>query len=356
MKLPMTLKGLLIALLLLVLPGVAAMLWTFDQMEEAAQGRHDSGDVLTYANQFLSSLNDAESGQRGYLLTGDASYLRQYTNTVGLLPLDMAALRKASLEATALARLDATVPLLEATLAELMQSITTRQAHDLQSAMRIVETGRGKALMDALRVEMAGFMQIEETAFRQYDERYQVYARYVYLGIVVSSALALLYVLYFVYTVLRNERQRPLRITPMQKLLGDASTGDIATMAWVGDYDATLAGSEPCNSTAATPVCWHLSLRARRAGVSYQRIEVWLGKLHGEPVRADLYVLSDKLAKQARFVMDHPEAPSMVTEMVLSDQVSNHKTTHVRYLSRKERRVAPEWLNPMFLVRNPALD
>src|SRR6201991_205344 len=26
--------------------------------------------------------------------------------------------------------------------------------------------------------------------------------------------------------------QRPLRITPMQKLLGDASTGDIATMSW----------------------------------------------------------------------------------------------------------------------------
>ena len=40
--------------------------------------------------------------------------------------------------------------------------------------------------------------------------------------------------------------QRPLRITPMQKLLGDASTGDIATMSWVGDYNATLAGEEPC--------------------------------------------------------------------------------------------------------------
>jgi hypothetical protein len=69
-----------------------------------------------------------------------------------------------------------------------------------------------------------------------------------------------------------------------------------------------------------------------------------------------LYVLSDKLAKQARFVMDKPAAPTMVTEMVLTDQVSNHKTTHVRYLSRKERKVPPEWLNPMFLVRNPPLE
>lgn len=157
------------------------------------------------------------------------------------------------------------------------------------------------------------------------------------------------------FWLLMPESQRPLRITAMQKLLGDAATGDIATMAWSGDYDATLLGTEPCDA-GRLRTCLHLSLKARRAGVSYQRIELWLGKAHAEPVRADLYVLSDKLAKQARFVMDEAEAPTQVNEMVLSDQVGNHKTTHVRYLNRRERKVPSEWLNPMFLVRNPALD
>ena len=149
--------------------------------------------------------------------------------------------------------------------------------------------------------------------------------------------------------------QRPLRITPMQKLLGDASTGDVATMSWADDYTGKLAGEEPCG-TSAQPVCLHLSLTSTRKGVTYQRIELWIGKVHHEPVRADLYVLSDKLAKQARFVMDKPANPTTVTEMVLTDQVSNHKTTHVRYLSRKPRQVPPEWLNPMFLVRNPPIE
>jgi len=158
------------------------------------------------------------------------------------------------------------------------------------------------------------------------------------------------------FWLLMPDSQRPLRITPMQKLLGDASTGDIATMAWAGDYDASLVGTEPCDVSKPAVSCWHLHLQARRSGVSYQRIELWLGKAHGEPVHADLYVLSDKLAKQAQFVMDLPDKPTMVTEMVLSDQVSNHKTTHIRYLSRKERQIPLEWLNPMFLVRNPALD
>jgi hypothetical protein len=172
------------------------------------------------------------------------------------------------------------------------------------------------------------------------------------------------------FWLLMPSSQRPLRITPMQKLLGDASTGDIATMSWADDYAAKLLGEEPCaptktDSPAASPplqaasapqTCLHLSLSATRKGVTYQRIELWVGKTRYEPVRADLYVLSDKLAKQASFVMDKPTAPTQVNEMVLFDQVSNRKTTHVRYLSRKPRQVPAEWLNPMFLVRNPPLE
>jgi len=157
------------------------------------------------------------------------------------------------------------------------------------------------------------------------------------------------------FWLLMPNSQRPLRITPMQKLLGDASTGDVATMSWSDDYAGKLVGEEPCEP-AAKQSCLHLSLNATRKGVTYQRIELWVGKTRFEPVRADLYVLSDKLAKQASFVMDKPTAPIMVLEMVLADQVSNHKTTHVRYLSRRARQVPPEWLNPMFLVRNPPLE
>ena len=176
------------------------------------------------------------------------------------------------------------------------------------------------------------------------------------------------------FWLLMPESQRPLRITPMQKLLGDASTGDIASMSWADDYSGQLLGEESCAATATAATmasnaaansaradlqqqaCLHLSLNATRKGVTYQRIELWLGKTRHQPLKADLYVLSDTLAKQATFVFDQAAAPTMVTEMVLTDQVSNHKTTHVRYLNRKERQVPKEWLNPMFLVRNPPLD
>jgi len=150
--------------------------------------------------------------------------------------------------------------------------------------------------------------------------------------------------------------QRALRITPSQKLLGDASTGDIATMSWAQDYTGTLAGEERCGADAAAQPCLHLSLVAARKGVTYQRIELWIAKARHEPIKADLFVQSDKLAKQARFVLDKPVAPTLVTEMVLLDQLSNHKETRVRYVSRQPKAVPETWLNPMFLARNPALD
>lgn len=146
--------------------------------------------------------------------------------------------------------------------------------------------------------------------------------------------------------------QRPLRITAAQKLLGDASTGDIATMRWADDYTAALVGDETCDGVA----CMKLELTANRRGASYQRIDLWVSKDRSVPLRADMYVQSGKLAKQARFRMDDPKAPEEVTEMTLVDQLSGAKETRIRYVTRTPKSVPQEWLNPMFLASNPQLD
>jgi hypothetical protein len=141
--------------------------------------------------------------------------------------------------------------------------------------------------------------------------------------------------------------QRPIRITATQKLLGDASTGDIATMSWSDDYDAKLVGEEKCEQQD----CLHLSLNATRKGVSYERIELWIGKQFKEPLAAELYVHSDKMAKRATFVVDKASRPTQVTEMVLIDKLSNNKETRVRYVSRQPKTVPETWWNPTFLVK-----
>jgi hypothetical protein len=246
------------------------------------------------------------------------------------------------------------------TLTVMMLSAATAQAQDVSALLKAADKFRMSA--DNLQVETQ-INVINADGTPDKERRYKVFAQAGRKSLVLMQSPAekgqKVLMLGDDFWLLMPESQRPLRITPMQKLLGDASTGDIATMSWAEDYSGTLVGEERCETTTAnatTVPCLHLSLTALRKGVTYQRIELWLGKARSEPLKADLYVLSDKLAKQATFVLDKPNAPTMVTEMVLADQVSNHKTTHVRYLSRKERKVPAEWLNPMFLVRNPALD
>lgn len=90
--------------------------------------------------------------------------------------------------------------------------------------------------------------------------------------------------------------------------------------------------------------------------MAYQHIDLWLGKTRHEPIKADLYVLSGKFAKQASFIMDKPNAPTMVIEMVLVDKLGGNKETRMSYLSRKNKTVPEQWMNPMFLAKNPHLE
>jgi hypothetical protein len=144
------------------------------------------------------------------------------------------------------------------------------------------------------------------------------------------------------------QSQRPIRITPMQKLLGDASVGDIATMNWSEDYDGTIAGEADVDGI----LCLHLSLVAKNKGVSYKRIELFIAKNDSRPVKADLYVASDKLAKQARFTVASVKGRQQVTAMAIKDQIQTGRETVIGYLSRKVRSVPDEYYNPMFLTRN----
>ena len=141
--------------------------------------------------------------------------------------------------------------------------------------------------------------------------------------------------------------QRPLRITPMQKLLGEASTGDIATMTWGEDYEASVLGEEAVNGEP----CVKLELAATRKGVSYPRVVAWLAKKGHAPVQAELYVASDKLAKVASFALGTVDGRRQVTAMTLTDHLQKERKTEVHYLARTAKTLGDEWFNPAFLVR-----
>lgn len=134
---------------------------------------------------------------------------------------------------------------------------------------------------------------------------------------------------------------RPIRITPLQKLLGDASTGDIATMTWSGDYQGSVAREVEVDGVP----CLELELAATRRTLSYQRVVLHVAKSDHRPVHADLYASSNKRLKQARFSQNR---------MVLVDEIHTGRETVVTTLASKPRQFGDELFNPMFLSRSDA--
>lgn len=86
---------------------------------------------------------------------------------------------------------------------------------------------------------------------------------------------------------------RPIRISPLQRLMGQASNGDVARTSFTVDYDAV--------GLAEDGGTWVLDLAAKDPAVAYNRVRLWVDKSTYEPQRADFYVVSGKLIKRATY-------------------------------------------------------
>jgi outer membrane lipoprotein-sorting protein len=93
------------------------------------------------------------------------------------------------------------------------------------------------------------------------------------------------------------DTSRPIRITPLERLTGNASNGDVARTYYAVDYDAVYVRSEKAGSTE----CHVLELTAKRKGATYRKIEYWLRAADARPVKADFYLASGKHIKSATF-------------------------------------------------------
>ncbi len=90
---------------------------------------------------------------------------------------------------------------------------------------------------------------------------------------------------------------RPIRISPLQRLMGQASNGDVARTSFTVDYNAVSANEGMLDGRAV----WTLDLQAKDAGIAYDRVRLWVDQRSWEPIRADFYAVSGKLLKRAHY-------------------------------------------------------
>src|SRR6266436_3878120 len=108
--------------------------------------------VLEHIANVLSLLKDAETGQRGYVITGDEAFLEPYQAAVSSVSAVVKDMRQLTADNdNQQKRIDEAEPLIAAKLAELKQTIDMRRKGNLEEAAKIVRAGEGKKIMDDLR-------------------------------------------------------------------------------------------------------------------------------------------------------------------------------------------------------------
>jgi signal transduction histidine kinase/DNA-binding response OmpR family regulator/CHASE3 domain sensor protein len=126
-----------------------------------------SHQVIITLDELLSTVKDAETGQRGFLLTGNERYLAPYEAALLAVTPQLVELAQLTSDNP---RQQARIPQLklhiEAKLAELKQTIDLRRTQSFEAALAVVDTDHGKADMDAIR-SLIAVMNQEEADLRE---------------------------------------------------------------------------------------------------------------------------------------------------------------------------------------------
>ena len=206
-------RGPVIAVALLVVALVADAVLSLHNIREVAtsvQWVSHTNEVLSRLEAVLSTLKDAETGQRGYLLTGEPAYLEPYRDAVDRLPRQIADLRQLTLDNPAqtvrVLRLDQLASEQLAILRRGLDLFTLEpdRARALATARQTVLSGQGKQVMDAIRGEVDQMQRVEWDLLRERGAISRASARIALATTVVALAIGLGLVALAVWLFARN--------------------------------------------------------------------------------------------------------------------------------------------------------
>ena len=167
-------------------------------IQHCAALRLDASDARADVVAVQLDLQAIETGQRGYLLTGDPSYLAPYTQAKEKLPADFSALRSRLAAGSAEDRAaEADIEKLsQAKIEEADETIRLREKGYRHRAFLIVGSNRGKDLMDRARVLVGRLSDTQSKNVAQFDRQFsQDVARALGRSVLASAILLALTIL-----------------------------------------------------------------------------------------------------------------------------------------------------------------
>ncbi|MEH2072022.1 MAG: response regulator [Nostoc sp.] len=168
-------------------------------------------EKINKLEELLSEMKDAETGQRGYILTGQESYLephqaalRNIDRTIEELE-DLIAAHPSQQKQFVILK-----PLIAAKLAILKQTIDLRQNQGFEAALELIQTNQGKNLMDDIRKAIDEMENEDKGLLQQQSQAAKASANNTILTLAIAICLSFIVLAILYYFIYREVRERKL--------------------------------------------------------------------------------------------------------------------------------------------------
>ncbi len=239
MALRLRVIGTVFAITAVTIVASTLVIYWFGNRVLKAQAREEvRSDVIDQLAQLVSTVKDAETGQRGFIITGEERYLEPYNDAVERLRRDAATLKSVPRIDLSAEDADKVARLIQQKMAELHSTIELRRTGGFDAATSVIRKDEGKRIMDDLRAEIAR-LQAKETAALKEDVRKSIQATRVRSLVFLLMGLLDMGILAWAYrriteafkerdTALGDAHKRGLELQAQKDLLG-------VTLASIGD-------------------------------------------------------------------------------------------------------------------------
>jgi len=168
--------GLFISALFVIALTNTSLVYVLDHFSESkSHWISRSNQIILTAQRFLGAMKDAETGQRGYLITHDTRYLEPYHNGLANAKTEWQKLfeltQTNSQQTQTLSQIKT---LMERKFKEMAQTITLLEAGKQEAVLKTVKNNEGKQVMDEIRKLLTSFLSDEEIFLQKQKHEYNI--------------------------------------------------------------------------------------------------------------------------------------------------------------------------------------
>jgi PAS domain S-box-containing protein len=165
--------------------------------------------VLGNLELILSTVKDAETGERGYIITGDSEYLEPYHSAINLIDTHLQTLKDLTVDdPTEQDRLPTLARKVADRLHSLKEGVDLRAAGDVEGARQVTLSGVGKQRMDDLRQFIEGMENEENRLLTERLEESRISRRDTILTFTVANLVAMSLLVAMGSAIIKGFRER----------------------------------------------------------------------------------------------------------------------------------------------------